>query len=68
LSILSPYPRGDKVMYDVNPLGPQMHLKQLERRAVPMLRPVRFFWQSRRFESRTPLHRDDLASPTPSGR
>jgi hypothetical protein len=26
-------------MYDVNPLGPQMHLRELERRAVPSLRP-----------------------------
>jgi hypothetical protein len=33
-------------MYDVNPLGPQMHLKQLERSAAPMLRPVRFGNQS----------------------
>lgn len=29
-------------MYDVNPLGPLMHLKELDRQAVPTLRPVRF--------------------------
>ena len=40
--ILLPYPRGDKVMYDVNPLGPLMHLKELDRQAVSMLRPPRF--------------------------
>lgn len=29
-------------MYDVNPLGPLMHLKELDRQAaVPTLRPVR---------------------------
>ncbi len=27
-------------MYDVNPLGPLMHLKELERQAAPKLRPV----------------------------
>ena len=27
-------------MYDVNPLGPMMHLKELERQAAPKLRPV----------------------------
>jgi hypothetical protein len=27
-------------MFDVNPLGPMMHLKELERRAAPKLRPV----------------------------
>jgi hypothetical protein len=29
-------------MYDVNPLGPLMHLKELDRQAVPTLCPVRF--------------------------
>jgi hypothetical protein len=29
-------------MYDVNPLGALMHLKELDRQAVPTLRPVRF--------------------------
>ena len=29
-------------MYEVNPLGPLMHLKELDRQAVPTLRPVRF--------------------------
>jgi hypothetical protein len=28
-------------MSDVNPLGPLMHLKELDRQAVPTLRPVR---------------------------
>ncbi len=28
-------------MYDVNQLGPMMHLKELERQAAPKLRPVR---------------------------
>lgn len=28
-------------MYDVNPLGPLMHLKELERQAVPRLRRAR---------------------------
>jgi hypothetical protein len=28
-------------MYDVNPLGPMMHLKELERQAIPKLRSVR---------------------------
>jgi hypothetical protein len=28
-------------MYDVNPLGPLMHLKELERQVAPKLRPVR---------------------------
>ena len=28
-------------MYDVNPLGPMMHLKELDRQAAPKLRPVR---------------------------
>ncbi len=28
-------------MYDVNPLGPMMHLKELDRQAVPTLRQVR---------------------------
>lgn len=27
-------------MYDVNPLGPMFHLKELERQAAPRLRPV----------------------------
>lgn len=27
-------------MYDVNPLGPIMHLKELDRQATPKLRPV----------------------------
>lgn len=27
-------------MYDVNPLGPQMHLKDLDRQAVPKLQAV----------------------------
>ena len=40
--ILLSYPRGDKAMYDVNPLGPLMHLKELNRQAVPTLRRVRF--------------------------
>jgi hypothetical protein len=29
-------------MYDVNPLGPMMHLKELERQAAPKDRPVRY--------------------------
>ena len=28
-------------MYDINPLGPMLHLKELERQAVPKLRPLR---------------------------
>ncbi len=28
-------------MYDFNPLGPLMHLKELKRQAAPKLRPVR---------------------------
>ena len=28
-------------MYDVNPLGPMMHLKALDRQATPRLRPLR---------------------------
>jgi hypothetical protein len=28
-------------MYDVNPLGPLMHLKELERQAAPTLHPLR---------------------------
>jgi len=28
-------------MYDVNPLGPIMHLKELDRQATPRLRPLR---------------------------
>jgi hypothetical protein len=28
-------------MYDVNPLGPLMHLKELDRQAVRKLRPTR---------------------------
>jgi hypothetical protein len=28
-------------MYDVNPLGPMMHLRDLERQSAPKLRPVR---------------------------
>jgi hypothetical protein len=28
-------------MYDVNPLGPLMHLKELDRRAAARLRPLR---------------------------
>ena len=28
-------------MYDVNPLGPLMHLKELDRQAAPKLRPLR---------------------------
>jgi hypothetical protein len=28
-------------MYDVNPLGPMMHLKELDRQAAPKLRSVR---------------------------
>lgn len=28
-------------MYDINPLGPLMHLKELDRQAAPLLRPVR---------------------------
>jgi hypothetical protein len=28
-------------MYDVNPLGVMMHLKELERQATPQLRPLR---------------------------
>jgi hypothetical protein len=28
-------------MYDVNPLGPMIHLKELDRRATPQLRPLR---------------------------
>jgi hypothetical protein len=27
-------------MHDVNPLGPMMHLKELDRQAVPKLRPL----------------------------
>jgi hypothetical protein len=27
-------------MHDVNPLGPMMHLKELERRAAPRLHPL----------------------------
>ena len=33
-------------MYDVNPLGPMMHLKELDRRAIPRLRPLRTGWQN----------------------
>jgi len=33
-------------MSDVNPLGPLMHLKELDQQAVPTLRPVRFGNQS----------------------
>jgi len=35
-------------MYDVNPLGPLMHLKELDRQTVPPLRPVRFGRQDSR--------------------
>jgi len=28
-------------MYDVNPLGPIMHLRELDRQATPQLRPFR---------------------------
>lgn len=28
-------------MYDINPLGPLMHLKELDRQAAPKLYPVR---------------------------
>jgi hypothetical protein len=33
-------------MYDVNPLGPLMHLKDLDRQAVPKLRTVRSWSES----------------------
>src|SRR5262249_54367522 len=32
---------GDKARYDINPLGPMMHLKELARQATPRLRPLR---------------------------
>jgi len=35
-------------MYDVNPLGPLMHLKDLDRQAVPKLRAVRS-WREHSF-------------------
>src|SRR5262245_21786930 len=41
MPILASYPTGDKAMYDVNPLGPMMHLKELDRQAAPQLRPLR---------------------------
>jgi hypothetical protein len=28
-------------MHDINPLGPMMHLKELNRQAAPTLRPLR---------------------------
>lgn len=28
-------------MHDINPLGPMLHLKELERQAAPKLRPLR---------------------------
>ena len=28
-------------MHDVNPLGPMMHLKELDHQAIPRLRPLR---------------------------
>jgi len=33
-------------MYDVNPLGPMMHLKELDRQATPRLRRLRTGWQN----------------------
>ena len=39
--ILPSNPKGDKAMHDVNPLGPIMHLRELDRQAAPRLRPFR---------------------------
>ena len=35
-------------MYDINPLGPLMHLRELDRQAAPILCPVRSTRQASR--------------------
>jgi hypothetical protein len=46
-------------MYDVNPLGPLMHLRELDRQAVPTLRPAQLGSQR---ESRLTALRTRLSS------
>jgi hypothetical protein len=40
-AILPAWRKGDKAMHDINPLSTTMHLKELDRRAAPTLRPMR---------------------------